>query len=91
MTTNVWLILAAGAGLVAIVFGLGLGVPAERPAGARGLIVRWGHAFVWLALALALLTLGLGPPADALAGPLGLVALVSYVVFLGTLLGASPR
>ena len=90
MTTSL-LILAAGAGVVAVVFALGLGVPAERPAGLRGLVVRWGHAFVWLMLALALLTLGLGPPVDALAGPLGLVALVSYLAFLGSLLSVRPR
>lgn len=91
MAANVWLILAVGAGIVAIVFALGVGVPAMRPPGARGVIARWGHAFTWLMLALALLTLGLGPPIDALAGPLGLVALVSYLAFLGSLLGARPR
>ena len=91
MSENIWLILGAGAALVAVVFALGLGVPAVRPPGARGLIVRWGHAFVWLTPALALLTLGLGPPVDALASPLGLAALVSYVIFLGTLASARPR
>ena len=91
MARDLWLILAAGAGIIAIVFGLGVGVPAARPSGARGVIVRWGHAFVWLMLALALLTLGLGPPIDGLAGPLGLVALVCYLAFLGSLIGARPR
>ena len=88
MSENVWLILAARRrGSSRLVFALGVGVPAARPPGARGVIARWGHAFAWLMLGLALLTLGLGPPIDALAGPLGLVALVE----LRGIPGLAPR
>jgi len=39
------------AGVVASLFAVGVGVPANRPDGARGAIVRWGHA--WLTSGIA--------------------------------------
>jgi hypothetical protein len=57
-----------------------------RPAWRR-LVLRWCHALVWLLLALSCFV----RPARALGGPttgnvLALLALVAYVVFLGTTL-----
>ena len=82
--------LAGVAAAAAVAFAAGLGVPAERPAGPRGTIVRWGHAFTWVMLVGLFLSLGLGSPLDALTPLFGLAALAGYLTFLGTLL-TSPR
>ncbi len=81
-----WLVLACVALVATLAFAAGLGVPRERPAGVRGRIVRWGHALVWLLLALTFLALSVGQ--GQLAGPLGLLALIGYIVFLWALAGS---
>src|SRR5205823_1993786 len=63
----------------------GTGARQARPAWRR-LILRWGHALVWLLLALSCfvrLSPRLGGSTSAL---LAVLALVAYAIFLGTLL-----
>ena len=83
-----WLAWAGLAGVVASLFAAGVGVPANRPNGARGAIVRWGHAIVWLAVAVMLFALSIGPAGQAVAAPLGLIALATYGTFLTALLAS---
>jgi hypothetical protein len=53
----------------------------------RYMLLRWGHAGVWLLLALALFVRGLVGPAGApVAQIAALLALVVYFAFLGALL-----
>jgi hypothetical protein len=85
-----WLAWAGLASVIAWLFAVGVGVPANRPNGARGAIVRWGHAIVWLAVAVMLVALSIGPAGQAVAAPLGLIALATYGTFLAALL-SSPR
>ena len=80
-----WLVLAGVAAVAAVAFGIGLGVPARPLRGARGVLVRWGHAAVWASLAVVFTALAAGPPVDGLAPPLGLLALGTYCAFLGAL------
>jgi hypothetical protein len=50
-------------------------------------LLRWAHALTWLLLAIALFVSGAGLPGGGLLGSiLGLLALVSYVLFLRALL-----
>jgi hypothetical protein len=81
-----WLTWAGAAAVLTLVFSAGLGAPSQRNPGWRGVFLRWGHAGVWLALTILFLALSFGPAAEALAGPLGLIALLTYVAFLGVLL-----
>jgi hypothetical protein len=81
-----WLAWAGLAGVVASLFAVGVGVPANRPNGARGAIVRWGHAVAWLAFAAMFVALSVGPVGQTLAVPFGLVALATYATFLAALL-----
>jgi hypothetical protein len=63
----------------------GTGAGPARPEWRR-LVLRWGHALVWLLLALSCFvrpSARLGGPA---AGILAILALVAYAIFLGTLL-----
>jgi hypothetical protein len=83
-----WLAWAGLAGVIASLFAVGVGVPANRPVGARGAIVRWGHAIVWLALAVTLAALSIGPAGQAVAAPLGMIALATYGTFLAALLSS---
>ena len=83
-----WLAWAGLAGVVASLFAAGVGVPANRPNGARGAIVRWGHAVVWLAVAVMLVALSIGPAGRAVATPLALIALATYGTFLAALLSS---
>ena len=63
--------------------------PADRAVGAVGLrflLLRWGHAAVWLLLALSFFVRGMGAagPANLLA----LAALAVYLAFLGAVVTA---
>lgn len=91
MTGAVWFLPAVVSLLVALVFAAGVGVPATRPSGLQGAIVRWGHAVVWLLLAAAFAAIGAGPPLDGLAAPLGLLALVIYLAFLASMASLRKR
>lgn len=55
-----------------------------NPAGPRFLILRWGHAVVWLLLALSFALRGLGWAAGA--EPLSALAGLAYLVFMGGIL-----
>ena len=80
-----WFVATGIASVATVAFATGLGAPRARPSGWRGLVIRWGHAVVWLLLAATFLSLAVGR--DQLAGPPGLLALGSYVTFLWVLLG----
>jgi hypothetical protein len=86
-----WLIWAGVAAVVALVFGSGLGAPRQRLPGWRGVLLRWGHAAVWLELGALFLALSIGPAGTALAGPLGAIALVTYAAFLVALITLRGR
>ncbi len=79
-----WLLASVAALAAAIAFAAGLGVPRHRPTGLRGVIVRWGHSAVWVLLAGTFAALAISR--GELASALGLLALGSYGVFLGTTL-----
>ena len=84
-----WPLAAIGALVAAAAFAAGLGVPRDRPAGPRGFLLRWGHASVWLLLSGTFAAIALG--LENVAGFLGLVALVCYLTFLGTLVSLRRR
>jgi hypothetical protein len=86
MPSIVWVALAIGSLALAAAFGRGLGVPKVRPPGTRGAIIRWGHAIVWVLVALMFVALAIGEIASSFVPLLGLTALATYLVFLGTLM-----
>lgn len=58
----------------------------------RYLILRWGHALTWLLLAAALFVSGAGILGGGNTGSLlGVLALVTYLLFLYTLLQPRPK
>jgi len=81
-----WLVWTVVAALVAIVFSAGFGVPSQGPPGWRGVLLRWGHAAVWLEMAALFLALSVGPAGPAFAGPLGTIAVATYAAFLMALI-----
>jgi hypothetical protein len=84
-------ILALGSLVLAAVFGAGIGVPRTLPAGARGTVIRWAHAVVWVLLAGMSVALALGPSGASVYPVLGLGALVLYLAYLATLFGSAKR
>jgi hypothetical protein len=89
MTDVPWLALTVGAFALAVVFAAGVGVPRDRPPARRGAVLRWGHAVVWVLL--ALMFGAIASAADAMVAPLGLAALATYLLFLAVLLGSRQR
>ena len=81
-----WLLASIGALVAAIAFAAGLGVPRQRPAGLRGVVLRWGHMTVWLLLAGTFAAIA--ADRGGLAGFLGLLALICYIGFLVALFSA---
>ncbi len=63
--------------------------PADRAVGATGLrflLLRWGHAAVWLLLAVSFFVRGVG--AEGPANVIALAALGVYLAFLGAIVTA---
>jgi hypothetical protein len=85
------LIWAGVAAVVTVVFGAGLAVPKQRPPGWRDVLLRWGHAAVWLELAALFVALSVGAAGTALARQLGAIALVNYAAFLVALITLRRR
>jgi hypothetical protein len=77
-----WLLLAGGAVVVALTFIFVVPQQVARAAGFSHVVLRWGHPAVWMILALTFLLAGLG---SRLARPLGLLAALTYLLFLVTL------
>jgi hypothetical protein len=75
-----WLVLSGAAGLLSLIFAAGVAVPTKRPTGARGAVMRWGHALTWLALAAMFAALSMGSAGRALAAALGLTASATYII-----------
>lgn len=60
--------------------------PADRAAGTSGLrllLLRWGHAAVWLLLAVSFFVRGMGQ--EGAANVIALAALAVYLAFLGAI------
>lgn len=84
-------ILVLGSLALAAIFAMGVGVPGWRPSGIRGAVIRWAHPLVWILLAGMFAALAVGTAAASLVQPLGLGALVLYLVYLVTLFGSAKR
>ena len=78
-----WFLWAGLALLVAVIYSVVWPKKAvTATSGARYLIVRWGHALVWILLAVNFLLRGLSPSLNGAADAVALVGAAMYVAFL---------
>lgn len=80
-----WLVWAAGALLIAVVFSsVWPHKAATVQTGFRFFIIRWGHALTWLLLAINFVLRGISPSLNAAADLVALAGGIFYFLFLFT-------